>query len=134
MPSSPFRPDDPREWLRRARGNLAYAKLDGEGVLNEDRAFNAQQAAEKALKALLLHEGVIIPFTHDLRELLGRLDHAGIRGGIPADVKSVDSLTPYAVASRYPGAPDEAVMDTEVTSAIHLAERVVEWASVAMGG
>jgi hypothetical protein len=36
----------------------------------EDLCFDAQQAAEKALKALLLHRRVNFPRIHDLTELL----------------------------------------------------------------
>ncbi len=48
-------PDDPEEWLNRARSNLAQARLGRQPeVYLEDLCFQAQQAAEKALKALLL--------------------------------------------------------------------------------
>ncbi len=46
-------PDDPREWLNRARSNLLLAKSEKEGVYLEDLCFDAQQAAEKAVKAQL---------------------------------------------------------------------------------
>jgi len=41
--------DDPHEWLRRARSNLARAQADIRlaGVYLEDLCFDAQQAAEK---------------------------------------------------------------------------------------
>jgi hypothetical protein len=40
-------PDDPREWLNRARSNLALAKKTARDVYLEDLCFDAQQAAEK---------------------------------------------------------------------------------------
>jgi len=41
-------------WLRRAESNLHIARMGkGEGVFLEDLCFEAQQAAEKALKACL---------------------------------------------------------------------------------
>ncbi|HEX5416749.1 MAG TPA: HEPN domain-containing protein [Chloroflexota bacterium] len=44
----------PEEWLRRARSNLLRAQQPRpEGVYWEDLCFDAQQAAEKAIKALL---------------------------------------------------------------------------------
>ena len=43
-----FEPDDPREWLNRAQGNLARAKLLVKGGYFEDLCYDAQQAAEKA--------------------------------------------------------------------------------------
>jgi len=53
-------PDDPREWLNRAKSNLARAKAGNDipGVYLEDLCFDAQQAAEKAIKAALLHQDV----------------------------------------------------------------------------
>ena len=47
-------PASPRAWLLRARGNLTLAEKGGrlKGILFEDLCFNAQQAAEKALKAV----------------------------------------------------------------------------------
>jgi len=42
-------PDDPREWLNRARSNLAQAREQLPGVYLEDLCFNAQQAAERPL-------------------------------------------------------------------------------------
>ena len=47
-------PDDPREWLNRARSNLALAKNRVPDAYLEDLCFEAQQAAEKAIKARLM--------------------------------------------------------------------------------
>jgi HEPN domain-containing protein len=42
-------------WLRRAESNLRIARVGREeGVFLEDLCFEAQQVAEKALKALLI--------------------------------------------------------------------------------
>jgi HEPN domain-containing protein len=52
----PENPTDPGAWLVYARSNLKLAEKGGrlKGVLLEDLCFNAQQAAEKALKAVCL--------------------------------------------------------------------------------
>ncbi len=47
-----FPPDDPREWLNRARSNLVRAKNRIPGAYLEDLCFDAQQAAEKAIKGV----------------------------------------------------------------------------------
>jgi len=52
--SKRYPPEDPREWLNRARSNLALAKAKRKGVYLEALCFDAQQAAEKAIKALLI--------------------------------------------------------------------------------
>ena len=69
-PRERFPPDDPREWLNRARSNLAKAKTRIVDVYWEDLCFDAQQAAEKAIKAVLIHHGVEFPYVHDLNRLL----------------------------------------------------------------
>ena len=70
MPPERRAPDDPREWLNRAKSNLARAKVgnDTPDVYLEDLCFDAQQAAEKAIKAVLLHRNVSFPYIHDLTE------------------------------------------------------------------
>ena len=44
-----YPPTDPREWLNRAKSNLAGAGQATPGVYLEDLCFDAQQAAEKAM-------------------------------------------------------------------------------------
>jgi HEPN domain-containing protein len=65
-----FPPTDPREWLNRARSNLALAKSDVAGALLEDLCFEARQAAEKAINAVFVDRGERFPFLHDLDEML----------------------------------------------------------------
>jgi HEPN domain-containing protein len=74
--------DDPVEWLNRARSNLIRAKADIRvpHVYLEDLCFDAQQAAEKAIKAVLMKRGVRFPFIHDLGDLLDLVSEGrGIR-------------------------------------------------------
>ena len=59
-----YPPDDPREWLNRARSNLLLARMHSEGVYLEDLCFHAQQAVEKAIKALLIRCAVEFPYIH----------------------------------------------------------------------
>jgi hypothetical protein len=54
MPPERRPPDDPREWINRARSNLVRAQTTLPGVYLEDLCFDAQQAAEKAIKAVLI--------------------------------------------------------------------------------
>jgi HEPN domain-containing protein len=51
MPPERLPPDDPRKWLNQARSNLARAKARIPEAYPEDLCFDAQQAAEKAIKA-----------------------------------------------------------------------------------
>jgi HEPN domain-containing protein len=93
----------PKEWLVHALSDLKMAKLgqEDQDILPEQICFHAQQAVEKAFKAILLFSKVDFPLTHDLQELIEVCEEAGIV--LPEDLKDVDTLTPYAVETRYPG-------------------------------
>lgn len=64
-------------------------------------AFHAQQAAEKALKALLVRHGVRFDKTHDIGTLLAQADP--VAPGLAQTLREAEELTAHAVASRYPG-------------------------------
>ena len=68
----------------------------------ETASFHAQQAAEKALKALLIRHQVNYSKTHDLGELL-RLSES-VAAGIAEALAEAEQLTPHAVDTRYPTA------------------------------
>jgi HEPN domain-containing protein len=118
-------PGSPSEWMRHARSDLAIAKVERPAdALLETLCFHAQQAAEKATKAVLLHLGIEVPRTHSIRALLDRLPEDL---QLPAMVDEAAELTEYAVEARYPGAT-ESVTDEEHARAIELAQAVVDWA------
>lgn len=120
-------PDDPAEWLNRAASNLKRARADErlEGVYLEDLCFDAQQAAEKAIKAVLMHRRVEFPYVHDLARLLTLLEESGL--DIPQAVRDAERLTPYAVITRYPTL-FEPVADEQYREAVELADGVLRWA------
>ena len=64
-----YPPDHPLEWLNHARSDLGFAESDVPDGLPEMNCFHAQQAAEKALKAVLISLGTTFDFTHDLSYL-----------------------------------------------------------------
>ena len=121
-----FSPDDPREWLNRARSNLALAKNRVPDAYLEDLCFEAQQAAEKAIKAVLLRLDIDYAYVHDLAYLLSLLEEAGV--AVPDIVRKAEELTPYAVITRYPG-PARPVAVEEYVLAVEVAEAVVQWAA-----
>lgn len=93
----------PADWLRHAASDLRLAELAAQDsqVLPAQAAFHAQQAVEKALKAVLVRLEVEFPRTHHLDELIALLGDAGVAW--PFQPEQVEALTPYAVQSRYPG-------------------------------
>jgi HEPN domain-containing protein len=114
------------EWVRRARSNLALAKQPKlDEVVWEDLCFEAQQAAEKAIKAILVLQGIDFPKTHQIASLLGLLDQSGLK--VPEELWKADNLTDYAVEARYPDRVMP-VTEDEYHQAIAVAEKVVQWA------
>lgn len=126
MPPERRPPDDPVEWLNRAKSNLARAKADVTlpSIYLEDLCFDAQQAAEKALKALLLSRNIIFPFVHDLAELVTVLQQSGQE--VPAAIAEAARLTRFAVETRYPSLA-EAVTREDYKRAVAIAEEVIRW-------
>ena len=103
------------EWLlERARQDLADADLLVHHGSKHSTCFNAQQAAELALKALLTIEPIEAPRTHELVELLESLPS---RYAELFDKAGLASLTPWALRGRVVNledVPDIANRSTEV--------------------
>jgi HEPN domain-containing protein len=99
---------DAAEWLLHAESDLQYAMLGrgAPGILQSQVAFHTQQAAEKALKAVLVHASVDFPRTHDLQALLMLIGDGGI--AVPPELEGVNALTRFAVETRYPSGADHA--------------------------
>jgi HEPN domain-containing protein len=132
-PSRMRLPSSPAEWMKHARSDMRFADLGLEetGILPHHICFHAQQAAEKALKAVLLSCKVDFPPIHDIQQLLRLLEKADVI--IPFDVQNAGILTPYAVETRYPGYWGD-IGDKDVREAVLLAEAVLSWAERIIAG
>ncbi len=124
-------PDSPWEWLNRAGSDLVIARSRLEGAYLEDLCYHAQQAAEKAMKAVLLHRRGTFPYIHDLAELVNQLRQSGLE--VPAAVIEAVTLTEFAVAGRYPGF-DEPLSIDQWQHAVTKAEKTLEWARKSIPG
>ena len=91
----------------------------------EPLCYHAQQAAEKALKAVLIAAQIDIPYTHNIQKLLDLLP-AGIPRTVEVDASG--RLSAYAVTTRYPG-EEEPLTEEDHREAVRLAEAVVAWAT-----
>nr|VFK44667.1 MAG: HEPN domain-containing protein [Candidatus Kentron sp. SD]VFK49616.1 MAG: HEPN domain-containing protein [Candidatus Kentron sp. SD]VFK79632.1 MAG: HEPN domain-containing protein [Candidatus Kentron sp. SD] len=81
-----------------AKSDLALARTDGSpDIMPQMLCFHAQQAAEKALKAVLLSGSIDFPNTHNLRILLDKIPS---RIEIPPEIEDAALLTDYAVSSN----------------------------------
>src|SRR5262245_66541237 len=105
--SKPQVPGSTEEWLTHAESDLNLARLakDHTEILTAQVCFHAQQAAEKALKAVLLYQKIEFPLIHDIEALLEIATQSGV--SLPSDVAEAGALTPYAVEARYPGYEDD---------------------------
>ena len=93
--------EDYLTWMKRAESGLALglvAKTDE--VFFEDLCFQLQQAAEKAMKALLVYNDTDPPITHSFAVLIRELRK---RFEVPESIERVIELEDYAVQTRYPG-------------------------------
>jgi len=93
--------------------------------------FHAQQAVEKALKAVLMHRGVRYPFTHDLKALVELVDGAGV--SLPPDALDLPYLTPFGTLFRYEdeewGLPETVSLERMIS----WAESTIAWARSEIG-
>lgn len=115
------------EWLENARSNLIRARQPRvPGVLWAHLCFDAQQAAEKAVKAVLVHRQAPFPYIHDVPHLLGLVEGTGVR--IPDELWNAAAvLTPYAIHGRYPRFARR-IDEEKRREALACAEQVVRWA------
>ncbi len=125
MPPDSFVPGSPADWIRYAKADLALARvpLPADG-LYELLCFHAQQAAEKSVKAILIHHGIPPPRTHSIERLIDLLPASTLR---TTTLIQAARLTIFATVTRYPSG-DESVSVEEYQEAVHLAQDIVNWA------
>ena len=90
--------------------------------------FHAQQAVEKALKAVLATHRVEFEHRHDLRVLIGQCESADL--SLPDELAEVDLLSPYAAELRY---DDDEVCAVARKTALSWATAAVQWARQQIG-
>ena len=123
-----------RDFARTLLGK-AREDLDALGALHERGGiadailgFHAQQAVEKALKALLVDHGWELRRTHDLRFLLEQAAALDIE--LPEPVASAGWLTPWAAELRYDEFADDPLSRDNALAvaaqAVELAQRRIE--------
>ena len=122
-----------RGWLAKAESDRLAARrlLETDGPFDAV-CFHAQQACEKALKAVLAAAGMEIPRTHNLEDLQDRSVRV-IGSSSASELESLDlsELTPYAVETRYDAEfwPDDATADAALKYADRVVDLVSAWLS-----
>jgi len=117
-------------WLAFALDDLQSAQVlfDDGSVAPRQSCWLAQQAAEKALKAVLVESGLSFPKTHDLERLVSLIGHDRLQVKDPSDFAE---LSAWSSEARYPGDwPDPTRVDAH--RAITLAERCIASATQAI--
>jgi HEPN domain-containing protein len=111
-------------WIGRAKSSLELAQTKIIQYIHyEDLCFQLQQAAEKALKGLLIYYGVEPEFTHNIEILLNEIKNYT---EIPENIKEAAQLTNYAVQTRYPGEYD-GITKEEYENSIKITALCLDW-------
>jgi HEPN domain-containing protein len=93
-------------------------------IADELIGFHAQQAVEKAMKAVLVAADIEFPFSHDLGLLRDLCKQAGTP--LPDEIGDISELTPYAAWLRYDDNELLELVDRE--TALKWASTAVRWA------
>ncbi len=87
-------------WLMQAQYDLQAAEISRKNGFYEWSCFQAGQAAEKALKAVIVYHGKSAPKVHKLGVLIGMIKNIDARfRGIRLDITELQS---YTFSARYP--------------------------------
>jgi HEPN domain-containing protein len=121
-PPEEIRAELVRQWLAKAEEDLGVAEyLVSENTEYFSAAgFHAQQAAEKFLKAVLVHHQIEFPKTHDLAGLLDLISRSD--PDLALALGDVIGLNIYAVEARYPGDSPE-ISASDAQTALSLANQ-----------
>ncbi len=119
-----------RRWLRWAAEDLVAARhsADDAEVAPRVACSLAQQAAEKAIKALVVSSDLDPPKTHNLLRLARMLTEETADRLFDVDL---EDLTRWAIEGRYPRDLDEAT-SRDAARAVELADQVLAIAQAAL--
>jgi HEPN domain-containing protein len=120
-------PDRSMDWLEQAERDLRHARHAVEDADFEWSCFAAQQAAEKAVKALILSLGGE-PWGHSVTSLLARLPASC--SATPDLIERAKMLDKHYIQTRYPngfdsGKPGDYYTRTEAELAVQHAEVLI---------
>jgi HEPN domain-containing protein len=114
------------EWVKYSKTDLDVAKQLFENMRPrplEIICYQAQQSAEKALKAFLIKNNMLPPKIHDLNhlcEMCGKIDKA-----FDEIADSCGSLNRYSVMPRYPFELE--ILEADAETAIQKADSILGW-------
>ena len=120
--------DEAGRWVQAAEDDLRFARFAADGGYFAQACFFAQQAAEKAVKAVHYAGGARAVLGHSVRGLIERLDPRA--PALDALMEEARELDLYYVPTRYPngleeGTPAEAFSKAQAERAIESAAGIV---------
>ena len=121
-----------RDWFRQAEKDVVSAKALVKAESYDSACFLAQQAGEKAAKALALFRGYEDVRSHSILRICQAL---AIDGELEEMGKKLDQ---YYISSRYPdafgeGAPFEYFTEDQANEAVEFATRITKIAGEELG-
>jgi HEPN domain-containing protein len=113
--------------LVKARGDEAGLRVlvEHQDVPDHVAGFLAQQAIEKAVKAVLTARRAAFDRSHDLDYLCGLIEDSGLQ--LTPELRKAVALTPWAVDARYSEPFDESPLDR--ADALETVTAVLAWAA-----
>jgi HEPN domain-containing protein len=121
--------DRSADWMAQSHVDLQHARHDLEGGFYEWACFSAQQAADKAVKAVFQHMG-IEAWGHSVTDLLDALQNSY---PVPAAVRNAAADVDKAyIPTRYPdahptGAPSTRYVRVEAERMIQHADEIIRF-------
>ena len=107
-------------WMRRARRDMMISRYNFRGKIYDAAAFYAQQATEKALKALSIETNGTFRRSHDLVELASEVE-------APTDVLRLCAVvSPAYPGTRYPDMPELGTRE-DVRDVVTASREVMKW-------
>ncbi len=123
-------------WMRQSRNDLEAARIMGDQGFHAQACYLAGQAAEKALKGVLLAAGLTPPYSHSLEQLVEMLEATGLETQ-PLGQLRLKLLTRMNSDTRYPkgdAAPVDLYDAHDSEPALATAEAVVQIAAAHLAG
>jgi HEPN domain-containing protein len=118
-----------KDWMVQAKADLAHAKSDLERKFYDWACFSAQQAAEKAAKAVLIKLGAQA-WGHSVYDLLENIEKKyKVNGGLKEGALELDKAY---IPARYPdahpnGSPSTRYSCNEAKRMIKYAEKIISF-------
>jgi HEPN domain-containing protein len=117
-----------QDWLDQAERDLSRAAIDIQYEFWEWACFTAQQAAEKAVKALLMNRGYSV-WGHAITPMLRSLENIAVPDAMVGHAQLLDA---YYIPTRYPngfaeGKPADYYNRAKAEEAVDAATQIVRF-------